>query len=59
MGSSDPAAGGTLGGLGSRRQMGAQLLVEEERQRRELQRAFGVSADEVARAQWQRATPEH
>jgi len=34
-------------------------LEEEERQRRDLQRAFGATPEEVARAQWQRSTRDH
>jgi len=34
-------------------------LEEEERQLRDLQTAFGVTPDEVARAQWQRSTRDH
>jgi len=32
---------------------------EDERQRRESQRAFGVTPEEVARARWQRTTRDH
>jgi len=39
--------------------MDALSLEEDERQRRELQRAFGVTPEEVARARWQRATRDH
>jgi len=34
-------------------------LEEETRQRRELQRAFGVTPEDVARAQWQRFIWDH
>jgi len=39
--------------------MDALPLEEDERQRRELQRAFGVTPEEVARARWQRTTRDH
>jgi len=39
--------------------MNALSLEEDERQRRELQRAFGVTPEEVARARWQRTTRDH
>jgi len=34
-------------------------LEEEERQRRDFQRAFGATLEDVARAQWQRSTRDH
>jgi len=34
-------------------------LEEEERQRRDIQRAIGVTPEEVALAQWQRSTRDH
>jgi len=34
-------------------------LEEEERQRRDLQRAFGVTPEDAVRAQWQRSTRDH
>jgi len=51
--------GGTPAGRGPRRPMNAVSLEEDERQRRELQRAFGVTPKEVARARWQRTTRDH
>jgi len=53
------AAGGTPAGLGSNRTPDALSLVEEEQERREFQRAFGVTPEDVARAQWRRATRDH
>ena len=53
------AAGGIPTGPGSSRSVDALSLEEEKRQRRDLQRAFGVTPDEVARAQWQRSTRDH
>ena len=44
---------------GSSRSVDALSLEEEERQRRDLQRAFGDTPEEVARAQWQRSTRDH
>jgi len=52
-------AGGIPTGPGSSRLVGALSLEEEERQRWDLQRAFGVTPDEVARAQCQRSTRDH
>ena len=57
--SSGTLAGGTPAGLGSIRPTDALSLEEEECQRRELQRAFGVTPEDVARARWQRATRDH
>jgi len=57
--SSGTPAGGIPTGPGSSRSVDALSLEEEKRQRRDLQRAFGVTPDEVARAQWQRSTREH
>jgi len=39
--------------------MDALSLEEDERQRRKLQRAFGVTPEEVARARWKRTTRDH
>jgi len=52
-------AGGIPTGPGSSRSVDALSLEEGERQRRDLQRAFGVTPEEVARAQWQLATRDH
>jgi len=57
--SSGAPAGGIPTGPGSSRSVDALSLEEEERQRRDLQRAFGVTPDEVTRAQWQRSTRDH
>jgi len=57
--SSGAPAGGIPTGPGSSRSVDALSLEEEKRQRRDLQRAFGVTPDEVARAQWQRSTRNH
>jgi len=57
--SSGTAAGGLPTGQGLSRSVDALSLEEEERQRRDLQREFGVTPEEVARAQWQRSTREH
>ena len=57
--SSGAPAGGIPTGPGSSRSVDALTLEEEERQRRDLQRAFRVTPDEVARAQSQRSTPDH
>jgi len=48
--------GGIPAGLGSSRSVDALSLKEEERRRRDLQRTFGATQEDVARAQWQRAT---
>ena len=39
--------------------MEALPLEEEKKQRRDLQRAFGVTPEEVGQAQWQRSTRDH
>jgi len=57
--SSGTAAGGIPTGPGSSRSVDALSLEEEERQRRDLQRAFGVTPENEARAQWQRSTRDH
>ena len=57
--SSGTIVGGTPAGLGSSRPVDALSLEEEERQLRELQRAFGGTLEDVARAQWQRSTRVH
>jgi len=57
--SSGAPAGGIPTGPGSSRSVDALSLEEEKRQRRDLQRAFGVTPEEVARAQWQRSTRDH
>jgi len=57
--SSGSPAGGIPTGPGSSRSVDALSLEEEERQRRDLQRAFGVTSEVVARAQWQRSTRDH
>jgi len=54
--SSGAPAGGMTTGPGSSRSVDALSLEEEERQRRDLQRAFGVTPEEVAWAQWKRST---
>jgi len=54
--SSGTAAAGIPDGPGSSRSVDALSLEEEERQRRDLQPAFAVTLEEVARAQWQRST---
>jgi len=53
--SSGTRAGKTPTGLGSIRPTDALSLEEEERQRRELQRAFGVFPEAVARPQGHQA----
>ena len=45
--------------LGPIRPTDALSPEEEERQRRERQRVFGVTPKDVARAQWQRTTRDH
>jgi len=57
--SSGTMAGGTPAGLGSSLPVDALSLEEEKRQRRELQRMFEVTPEDVARAQWQRSTWDH
>jgi len=57
--SSGTLVGGTPTGRGPRRPVDALSPEEDERQRRELQRAFGVTPEEVARARWQRTTRDH
>jgi len=57
--SSGTAAGGIPPGTGSSRSVDALSLEKKERQRRDLQRAFGVTPEEVARAQWQRSTRDN
>jgi len=57
--SSGTLVGRTPAGRGPRQPMYALSLQEEERQRRELQRAFGVTPEEVARARWQWTTRNH
>jgi len=57
--SSGTLVGGTPAGRGPRRPMDALSLEEDERKRRELQRAFGVTPEEVARARWQKNTRDH
>jgi len=57
--SSGAPSGGIPTGAGSSRSVDALSLEEEERKRRNLQRAFGVTPEDVARAQWQRCTPDH
>jgi len=57
--SSGTRAGGTPAGLGPIRPTDALSLEKEERQRRELQRAVGVTPEDVAREQWQRTTRDH
>jgi len=52
-------AGGKPSGMGKIRLTEALSLEEDERQRRELQRAFGVSPEVGAPAQWHRATRDH
>jgi len=60
VGSSSGAPAGEIStGPGSSRSVDALSLEEEERQRRDLQTAFGVTLEEVARAQWQRSTSDH
>jgi len=57
--SSGTRAGGTHSGLGRIRPTDALSLKEKERQRQELQRAFGITPEDVARAQWQHTTRDH
>jgi len=57
--SSGAPAVGIPTGPGSSRSLDALSLEDEERQRRDLQRAFGVTPEDVARAQWQRSTRDH
>jgi len=57
--SSGSPGGGIPTGPGSSRSVDALSLEEEERQRRDFQRAFGVTPEVVARAQWQRSTRDH
>jgi len=57
--SSGAQAGGIPTGPGWSRLVDALSLEEEERQRRDLQRAFGVTPEDAVRAQWQRSTRDH
>jgi len=57
--SSRAPAGGLPTGPGSSRSVDALSLEEEEGQRRDLQRAFGDTPEEVALAQCQRSTRDH
>jgi len=57
--SSGTVAEGTPAGLGSSRLVDAWSLNERERQRRELQKAFRVTPEDLARAQGQRSTRDH
>jgi len=57
--SSGTMVGGISAGLGSSRQVDALSLEEEKRQRRDLQREFGATPEDVARAQWQSSTRDH
>jgi len=57
--SSGTLVGGTPTGREPRRLMDALSPEEDERQRPESQRAFGVTPEEVARARWQRTTRDY
>jgi len=57
--SSGTIVGGILDGLRSSLSVDALSLDEEERQRRNSQRAFGATREFVARAQWQLSTRDH
>jgi len=57
--SSGTAVGGISAGVASSPPVDALSLEKEERQLRDLQRAFGATPDDVARAQWQRSTGDH
>ena len=57
--SSGTPAGGIPTGPGLSRTVDALSLEEKERQRRDFQRAFGVTTEDVAWSQWQRSTRDH